>query len=227
MSAESGVPTFRDVDTGLWANVDPYEMSSDDGWRRHPEKVWAWYLWRYHLISATEPNAGHYAVADWQQHHDVEIVTQNVDNLHERAGSKDVYHVHGSLFTFRCSACQSAYTGEIQAMPEPQAAIYPPTCECRGLVRPDIVWFGEQLPEDAWQSSVEAVLGADVLLVVGTSGVVYPAAGLPELALRNGIPVIEVNPQATPLTPHVTASIQAPSAEVLPGLLSRIDHLIT
>lgn len=226
MSAESGVPTFRDVETGLWANVDPYEMSSDDGWRRHPETVWAWYLWRYHLISAVEPNAGHLAVAEWQESVDVDIVTQNVDNLHERAGSHRVHHVHGSLFTFRCHSCQSAYTGEIPAMPEPAVAVDPPRCTCGGLVRPDVVWFGEALPEDAWQNSVDAVRSADVLLVVGTSGIVYPAAGLPELALTNGIPVIEINPQPTPLTASATVSIRENSATVLPGLLDRLDAIL-
>lgn len=227
ISAESGVPTFRDVETGLWANVDPYEMSSDDGWRRHPEKVWAWYLWRHHLIDATEPNAGHRAVAEWQQDHDVDVVTQNVDNLHERAGSERVHHVHGSLFTFRCHSCQSVYSGDIPAMPEPAVAVDPPRCAaCGGLVRPDVVWFGEPLPEDTWRDSVEAVLGADVLLVVGTSGLVYPAAGLPDLALNNGIPVIEINPQPTPLTSNATASLRDTSATALPGLLDRLDDIL-
>lgn len=226
MSAESGVPTFRDVETGLWANVDPYEMSSNVGWSRHPEKVWAWYLWRHHLISATEPNAGHHAVAEWQERADVAVVTQNVDNLHERAGSERVHHVHGSLFTFRCQRCQSAYTGEIPSMPEPAVAVDPPRCVCGGLVRPDVVWFGEPLPEDAWRLSVEAVLRADVLLVVGTSGIVYPAAGLPERALSNGIPVIEVNPVSTPLTSAATVSLRDSSARVLPSLLDRLDEVL-
>ena len=106
ISAESGVPTFRDVETGLWAKVDPYEISSADGWRRHPEKVWAWYLWRHYMMRAVQPNDGHRAVAAWQDYADVHVVTQNVDNLHERAGSKQVYHLHGSLFEFRCDRCQ-------------------------------------------------------------------------------------------------------------------------
>ena len=119
ISAESGVPTFRDVETGLWAKVDPYEISSAEGWRAHPEKVWAWYLWRHYMMGSVQPNDGHLAVAAWQDYADVHVVTQNVDNLHERAGSKRVYHLHGSLFEFRCDRCQSEYHGELPAMPEP------------------------------------------------------------------------------------------------------------
>ncbi len=119
ISAESGVPTFRDAETGLWAKVDPYEISSAEGWRDHPDKVWAWYLWRHYMMSSVQPNNGHLAVAAWQDYADVHVVTQNVDNLHERAGSKRVYHLHGSLFEFRCDRCQHEYHGELPAMPEP------------------------------------------------------------------------------------------------------------
>ena len=119
ISAESGVPTFRDVETGLWAKVDPYEISSSEGWQANPERVWAWYLWRHYMMGSVAPNDGHRAVAAWQDFADVHVVTQNVDNLHERAGSKNVYHLHGSLFEFRCDRCQSAYTDKSPAMAEP------------------------------------------------------------------------------------------------------------
>jgi NAD-dependent deacetylase len=227
MSAESGVPTFRDVETGLWATVDPYEISSSDGWRRHPEKVFAWYLWRHYMMKAVQPNDGHRAVAAWQDYADVHVVTQNVDDLHERAGSTQVYHLHGSLFHFRCDRCESTYDGALPAMPEPVEVVPPPECpRCGGLIRPDVVWFGEQLPTRAWDRSLAAVTGADVAIVVGTSAIVYPAASLPELAVAEGIPVIEVNPEPTPLSPNATISLRETAATALPGLLQRLPALL-
>ena len=226
ISAESGVPTFRDVGTGLWAKVDPYEISSAQGWHRHPEKVWAWYLWRHYLMQSVEPNNGHRAVAAWQDHAEVHVVTQNVDNLHERAGSEHVYHLHGSLFEFRCDRCQAEYRGALPEMPEPVEVEQPPVCLSGGLVRPNVVWFGEPLPDTAWQKSVDAVNNADVVIVVGTSSVVYPAAGLPELALANGIPVVEVNPERTPLSDAATVTVRESAAGALPGLLQRLPALL-
>ncbi|MDT5100716.1 MAG: NAD-dependent deacetylase [Mycobacterium sp.] len=226
ISAESGVPTFRDVETGLWAKVDPYEISSAQGWQRHPEKVWAWYLWRHYMMQSVEPNNGHRAVAAWQDHATVHVVTQNVDNLHERAGSQRVYHLHGSLFEFHCDRCQREYTGALPEMPEPVEAVAPPECQCGGLIRPNVVWFGEALPDDAWQKSVDAVSSADAVIVVGTSSIVYPAAGLPELALAKGIPVIEVNPERTPLSDAATATVRELAATALPTLLQRLPLLL-
>lgn len=227
ISAESGVPTFRDVETGLWAKVDPYEISSAQGWNAHPDRVWAWYLWRHHMMSGVDPNNAHRAVAAWEDYADVHVVTQNVDNLHERAGSNQVHHVHGSLFEFHCDRCRSAYQGAVPAMPEPVESIDPPSCPaCGGLIRPNVVWFGEPLPDDAWQQSVDAVVAADLVVVVGTSSVVYPAAGLPELAVANGTPVIEVNPEPTPLSSSATVSLREKAAVALPGLLQRLPALL-
>ncbi|MGV0849645.1 NAD-dependent deacylase [Mycolicibacterium phlei] len=226
ISAESGVPTFRDAETGLWAKVDPYEISSADGWRAHPERVWAWYLWRHYMMREVQPNDGHRAVAAWQDYADVHVVTQNVDNLHERAGSRKVYHLHGSLFEFRCDGCESEYTGELPQMPEPVETVEPPRCGCGGLIRPNVVWFGEPLPDEAWQRSAEAVGGADLVIVVGTSSIVYPAAGLPEFALAHGIPVVEVNPERTPLSDAVTVSLRETAATALPTLLQRLPALL-
>ncbi|MGA5465700.1 NAD-dependent deacylase [Mycobacterium sp. NPDC050041] len=226
ISAESGVPTFRDVETGLWAKVDPYEISSAHGWANQPEKVWAWYLWRHHMMDAVEPNNGHRAVAAWQDYADVHVVTQNVDNLHERAGSRNVYHLHGSLFEFRCAACGAQFEGVVPAMPEPVESVDPPQCPCGGLIRPNVVWFGEALPEDAWQRSVAAVNAADVVVVVGTSSIVYPAAGLPEMALANGTAVVEVNPERTPLSDAATVSLRESAAGALPNLLQRLPQLL-
>lgn len=226
ISAESGVPTFRDVEMGLWAKVDPYEISSIDGWRRHPEKVWAWYLWRHYMMRAVEPNDAHRAVAAWEDYAEVHVVTQNVDDLHERGGSSRVYHLHGSLFAFKCDRCGTPYGGELPAMPEPVETVEPPTCSCGSLIRPDVVWFGEDLPADAWGQSLDAVTAADVAVVVGTSAIVYPAAGLPELALAKGIPVIEVNPERTPLSEHASISLRESAASALPNLLQRLPALL-
>jgi NAD-dependent deacetylase len=226
ISAESGVPTFRDAETGLWAKVDPYEISSSEGWQAHPEKVWAWYLWRHYMMSAVAPNDGHLAVAAWEDHAQVHVVTQNVDDLHERAGSTNVHHLHGSLFEFRCDRCHCAYHGELPAMPEPVERVDPPRCSCGGMIRPNVVWFGEALPEQAWQRSVEAVVNADLVVVVGTSSIVYPAAGLPELAVANGTVVIEVNPERTPLSDTATVSLRETAAAALPGLLQRLPALL-
>jgi NAD-dependent deacetylase len=226
ISAESGVPTFRDAETGLWAKVDPYEISSSQGWQAQPEKVWAWYLWRHYMMGAVQPNNGHLAVAAWQDYAEVHVVTQNVDNLHERAGSKNVHHLHGSLFEFHCDRCQSVYGGELPAMPEPVETVAPPRCACGGLIRPNVVWFGEALPETAWQRSVDAVVAADLVIVDGTSAVVYPAAGLPELALANGTTVVEVNPERTPLSDAATLSLRETAADALPGLLQRLPALL-
>ena len=139
-------------------------------------------------------------MAAWQDHANVTVVTQNVDNLHERAGSTPVHHLHGSLVRISLRYMRLAYTGELPDMPEPELEATPPRCACGGLIRPDIVWFGEPLPDGPWTASVDAVRSADLLVVVGTSGIVYPAAGLPELALAQGTVVVEVNPEPTPLS---------------------------
>jgi NAD-dependent deacetylase len=227
ISAESGVPTFRDDKNGLWARFDPYELSSTQGWLNNPERVWGWYLWRHNLVSTVEPNDGHRAIAAWQDYAEVSVVTQNVDDLHERAGSAPVHHLHGSLFEFRCASCDFPYSGALPEMPEPALEVQPPRCpRCGGLIRPDIVWFGEQLPEEPWQQAVEATQAADVMVVVGTSAIVYPAAGLADLALSRGTVVIEVNPEPTPLSGSATVSIRESASRALPGLLQRLPALL-
>lgn len=226
ISAESGVPTFRDDETGLWSKYDPYEIASTQGWQSHPERVWAWYLWRHHLVKEVQPNAGHRAVAAWQDYADVTVVTQNVDDLHERAGSRPVHHLHGSLSEFWCDTCGSLYHGPLPDMPEPVLESMPPQCECGGLIRPGIVWFGEQLPDEPWQAAVEAIATAEVVVVVGTSGLVYPAAGLPEIALARGAVVVEVNPEPTPLSESATLFIRESAGAALPGLLERLPALL-
>ncbi len=220
------MPTFRDDKNGLWARFDPYELASIDGWLQNPERVWGWYLWRHYLASCVEPNDGHRAIAAWQDHAEVTVVTQNVDNLHERAGSDPVHHVHGSIFDFRCADCALPYAGTLPEMSEPVLELEPPSCVCGGLIRPDVVWFGEQLPEEPWQRAVEATQAADVLVVVGTSAIVYPAAGLPELALARGATVVEVNPEPTPLSRSATICLRESASKALPGLLQRLPALL-
>jgi NAD-dependent deacetylase len=227
ISAESGVPTFRDDKNGLWAKYDPYELSSTQGWQRNPERVWGWYLWRHYLVADVAPNDGHRAIADWQNNADVTVVTQNVDDLHERAGSTPVHHLHGSLFEFRCARCALPYTEALPEMTEPALEVEPPVCgSCGGLIRPDIVWFGEPLPDEPWRHAVEATQAADVVVVVGTSAIVYPAAGLPELALARGTVVIEVNPEPTPLSRNATICIRESASQALPDLLERLPALL-
>lgn len=220
------MPTFRDDATGLWAKYDPYELSSTDGWANNPERVWAWYLWRHHLVGRVEPNAGHRAVADWQDHCEVTVITQNVDDLHERAGSKAVHHLHGSLFEFWCATCNSRFDEPLPDMPDPELEKMPPTCACGGLIRPGIVWFGEQLPDEPWQASVDAAATCDAMVVVGTSGLVYPAAALPDVALASGAVVIEINPEPTPLSPNATETIRESASTALPRLMHRLPGLL-
>ncbi|MEB3050856.1 NAD-dependent deacylase [Mycolicibacter sp. MYC123] len=227
ISAESGIPTFRDDEKGLWAQYDPYEVSSIDGWNRHPELVWGWYVWRYHLARRFEPNLGHRAIADWEQHAQVQVITQNVDNLHERGGSSTVHHLHGTMFTFRCAACAQPHEPELPELDEPVLEVAPPVCECGGLVRPDVVWFGEDLPAGPWNAAVEAVENADVLVVVGTSGLVYPAASLPERALELGKAVIQVNPEPTPLSERATLFLRTTASAALPGMAQRLPFLLS
>jgi NAD-dependent deacetylase len=227
ISAESGVPTFRDDKNGLWARFDPYELSSTQGWRDNPQRVWGWYLWRHYLVADVQPNAGHRAIAAWQDDAQVTVITQNVDDLHERAGSGSVHHLHGSLFEVRCARCAVPYSGALPHMAEPALEVEPPVCHCGGLIRPDIVWFGEQLPDEPWQRAVQATESADVMVVVGTSAIVYPAAGLAELALSRGAAVIEVNPEVTPLSANATLSIRDTASAALPGLLQRLPALLT
>ena len=225
MSAESGLPTFRDAQTGLWARYEPEDLASLDAWNRDPEFVWAWYRWRAATVRQAEPNAGHRALAAWDDRGSAEIwiVTQNVDDLHERAGSGVLAHLHGSIFALRCSAC-GLDAEDTQPLPrEPVERLAPPRCAtCGALVRPGIVWFGEPLPMQAFAHAQAAVASADLVLVVGTSGLVHPAAGLPLLALQHEIPVVEINPEPTELSEAATSAWRAPAAVALPALVGAL-----
>lgn len=230
ISAESGVPTFREVQTGLWERFSAEDLATVEAFESNPALVWTWYRWRQSLILGVDPNPGHAALADWQGRladsgGELSIVTQNVDDLHERAGAQVLGHLHGSIFEHRCMEC--AAPGRL---PSPQYDCWappsqpedPPTCEeCgQGLLRPGVVWFGEMLPLDAFDAAAAAVRAADLVLVVGTSGLVQPAASLPLHALERGTPLVEVNPEATELTELMDYSLRGPSGTLLPQLLT-------
>ena len=227
MSAESGVPTFRDAQTGLWARYAAEDLATPEAWERDRAFVWAWYLWRLGLVRRAQPNAGHRAIAEWARlpgAPEIAVVTQNVDDLHERAGSRDVIHLHGSLAAFRCERCDTAYEGVVEPLEEEVDRLEPPRCRaCGAAVRPGVVWFGEMLPVDAWERAVEVAERCDLLLVVGTSGLVHPAAGLPFTALGSGATVIEVNPDETAISDFVHHRWRATAAQALPPLVAALQ----
>lgn len=221
ISAESGVPTFRDED-GLWEKFDPQELANVEAFLDNPELVQGWYRHRCELVEEAEPNAGHRALVDLEAHvSKLAVVTQNVDDLHNRAGSSTVVELHGNITHNYCMDCECPADAETV-----DAAIQegePARCrDCSGLIRPDVVWFGEMLPPDAVERADAATSRADVFLSVGTSAVVYPAAQFPLEARANGAYVAEVNPNATGITDEVHESIRGPAGEVLPALCEAV-----
>lgn len=225
MSAESGVPTFRDVQDGLWAKYDPMTLATEEAFAEEPDLVWAWYLRRAQLIRSLRPNAGHLALAELGTFKQVDVITQNVDDLHERAGSRVLSHVHGGLFDYRCFDCARPWDHQPVIPDHIPERVSPPTCDdCHGWIRPGIVWFGEMLPRRAFEDAVEACATCDLMLVVGTSGIVQPAGSLPFAALEQGTPVIEINPEESVLSEHVTHWWQATAAAALPELLRIARH---
>jgi len=215
VSAESGVPTFRDAG-GQWERFRPQDLASPEAFERDPGFVWRWYDARRGDVAAVAPNAGHTALARLEARvADFTLVTQNVDGLHQAAGSNNVRELHGSLWRLRCTACGGE--GPDQRVPLPEL---PPHCgDCGGLLRPAVVWFGEMLPGDVLEGAAAAFSRAEAVLVAGTSAVVEPAASLPLLGQENGARLIEVNPEATPLSGEVDVSLRGTSAEVLPELI--------
>ncbi|MGW4500817.1 SIR2 family NAD-dependent protein deacylase [Micromonospora sp. NPDC004336] len=225
ISAESGVPTFRDRLTGLWARFDAQQLATAEAFHADPDLVWGWYEWRRARVSRAEPNPGHLAIADIQDRMPGSaVITQNVDDLHERAGARSVIHLHGSLFAPRCVAADAhpaALPDDEPARSGEERRIPPPRCvTCAALVRPGVVWFGEALPETALTAAAEAAAACDVLLTVGTSAVVYPAAEIPRIAARRGATVIQVNPQPTPLDQVCAVNLRGTAAQILPALVA-------
>jgi len=219
VSAESGVATFRDPD-GLWTKFDPMELSSIDGFLSNPERVWDWYQYRRKIVDSVEPNPGHYALAKMENLFDeFYLFTQNVDRLHQRAGSKRVYELHGNIIENKCFDCGRPYTGPTD-LPDKKL----PVCEyCGGRIRPNVVWFGETLPQDIIQLADSVARTCDIYFSIGTSAEVYPAAALPYTAKSYGAFVVEVNPNITSLSSMADVHLQAPSGEALPQLLDAFD----
>jgi NAD-dependent deacetylase len=213
ISAESGIPTFRGAG-GLWKQFLPEDLASPQAFRRDPNSVWEWYDSRRGLIDQAAPNGGHHALADLERRvPNFVLVTQNVDGLHQKAGSRTVIEIHGSIWILRCSQCDRSWVD--RSVPLPLV----PHCACGAMARPGVVWFGEQLPQDAWLAAEKAAVNCDVFLVVGTSAAVYPAAGLAGTARSAGAKVIEVNIEKSGISDTVDFSLIGPAGEILPKLV--------
>lgn len=217
ISAESGVPTFRDAQTGMWAQFDPLELATPDAFRRNAKLVWDWYAWRRELVAGAAPNAGHRALAAIQTAKpDFLVITQNVDGLHQAAGSTNVVELHGNIQRVKCSR-----EGTIVATWDDSSPREAPRCaQCGAFLRPDVVWFEETLPPDALQAAEDAARRCQILLVVGTSAEVYPAAALPDYAKSAGATIVEINPNPTPLSDFADYVLRGPGGAVLPALVA-------
>ena len=218
VSQESGIPTFRQAQTGLWEKYDPQQLATPQAFQRNPQLVWAWYQWRRSLIAEAAPNEGHMALAALEKRiAGFTLITQNVDGFHQQAGSSRVIELHGNIRRNKCFECGAQDGGNYSGATEP-----PRCAHCDGLLRPDVVWFGEQLPASAIVAGLDAAEKAEIFLAIGTSGLVYPAASLPQIAKQNGALLIEINPGETALTRLADHVFNGPAGEVLPQLLDRI-----
>ena len=223
MSAESGVSTFRGED-GIWKKFKPEELANFDAFIRNPDLVWEWYKHRKQVISTIQPNAGHYALAEMEHRHKrFTIITQNIDNLHRRAGSTSINELHGNIERNYCIGCGKYFpNGEILRQD------HTPRCtSCNGLVRPDVVWFGESLPVDEWNASVEAAGRADVFFSIGTSAIVYPAASLPTIAKKAGAYLVEINIERTDLSWQADEVLLGKSGKILPRIVELYESSIS
>ena len=215
VSAESGVPTFRG-NNGLWKQHRAEDLATPGAFARDPKLVWEWYDWRRGLIAQAQPNAGHKALVELEKIVPTfTLITQNVDGLHGLAGNRNVLEVHGSIWNMRCTSCRQERVDRRTPLPA-----IPPRCECGALLRPGVVWFGEGLPQRVWQEAETAARTAEVFLVIGTSAVVYPAAGLAQIAKASGARVVEINIAETGLSDGIDEFLQGPSGELLPQLIA-------
>ena len=212
ISQESGIPTFRGKD-GYWRKYDPMKLASIDAFYDDPKLVWEWYEDRRKNILSVKPNEGHFAISQMEEFKDVVILTQNIDGLHKRSGSTNVLELHGSIIRIKCTVCD--FTDNITENFE----LLPPKCKCGSMLRPDVVWFGEPLPQNIWQSAIKEASVCDVMVIVGTSLVVSPANTLHVYAKQNGAILLEVNPEKTVMSNDMDLSIQATSANALPKIL--------
>ena len=212
ISAESNVPTFRGKD-GLWKNYRAEELATPEAFRANPAFVWEWYGYRQQIILKCEPNPAHYTLAEMEKHfREFTLITQNVDSLHERAGSKKILEMHGNIFKARCIRENTVTDFVLEDEPVPKCK------KCGALLRPHIVWFGETLDPDVLDESFTLASKSDLFMVIGTSAMVQPAASLPIIAVESDIPVVEINPESTPLSAYMTVSIQGKAGEVLPEI---------
>jgi len=215
VSAESGVPTFRG-NNGLWKQYRPEDLATPGAFARDPKLVWEWYDWRRAVLAKVEPNPGHYALVELEKRVPTfTLITQNVDGLHELAGSRNVLRVHGSIWQLRCTSCGAEHEDRRAPLPE-----IPPCCQCGAMLRPGVVWFGEPLPSDVWHQAEAAARSAEIFLVIGTSAMVYPAAGLAQIAKSSGARVVEVNIAASAISDQIDEFLQGPSGELLPQLIA-------
>lgn len=218
VSQESGLRTFRDAQTGLWAQYKPTELASPEAFQRDPKLVWDWYAWRREAIKAVRPNAGHYALVEMEKRvPEFTLVTQNVDGLHRMAGSRNVLELHGNINRVRCADCYTfpdLWEDDSEEVPRCQV--------CGGLLRPDVVWFGETLPRDQLEGAVQAARLCDVFFSIGTSGVVQPAASLGFAAHNRGATIVEINAEPTPLTSKADFILHGKSGEILPNLVRAV-----
>ena len=215
VSAESGVPTFRGAG-GLWRRHRAESLATPEAFARDPKLVWEWYDWRRGVLADVKPNPGHFALAELEKRSpNFTLITQNVDGLHELAGSCNVLRVHGSIWALRCLNC-----GREEENRQSPLGELPPHCACGGMLRPAVVWFGESLPQDVWKQAEATARACDLLLVIGTSAVVYPAAGLSQLAKSSGARVVEINIAETALSREIDEFLLGPSGEVLPQLIA-------
>lgn len=216
VSAESGVPTFRDKD-GLWSKFRPEQLANFEAFISDPDFVWNWYQHRRELMKNVQPNAGHYALAEMEKmFSSFDLITQNIDNLHFRAGSTNVVELHGNIERNFCIKCMKQYRDI--SLDEKKVL----KCECGGLIRPDVVWFGEFLPPEAMSKAEISAASADVFFTIGTSAEVYPAAMLPMIARESGAYVVEINPNETSLSAEVHEILTGKSGEILNGLVEEL-----
>jgi NAD-dependent deacetylase len=213
ISQESGIPTFRGKD-GLWRKYDPMTLATVDAFYQNPKLVWEWYEERRQNILKANPNPGHIAIAEFEKYKNVTVLTQNIDGLHQRAGSTNVYELHGSIITIKCTVCNFKDTTTSSFLS------LPPLCKCGNMLRPDVVWFGETLPQNIWNTAMEKSSSCDAMIVVGTSLAVSPANLLPVYAKENGALMIEVNPDQTPMSTTMDLSLRSSAAKTLPELVS-------
>ena len=222
VSKESGIPTFRDALSGMWSNYNPEELASPQGFRRHPTRVWQWYASRREKLDEIAPNPAHYALARLEELKSMTLITQNVDGLHDVAGNKKIIELHGNLRRYKCFKKNHPIPLELV-----KGADDPPSCpRCGSLARPDVVWFGEMLPFSALQKARNAAIECDVMLVIGTSGIVQPAASLPLYATDAGAFTIEINPEETPLTPYLDLHLAGPAGTIVSALVAGVEEAL-